>query len=182
MKNAFLILIFCALIPFQLSAQHDNRTAEIEGYLFGTWEFVEARDRDGNKVDSIRHGAPLEATDESGNKVDTAILSALSGWEIPAGPRTKYSPDHTFSMAFTTINIDRGSWYFDYNEQAIIHHLYYDKPYDFAAKALIKRGHALKDEKGEYYEVITVRLIDLTPSRLIVMERGRMYNYRKVDD
>jgi hypothetical protein len=170
---------FLCRFPFQLLAQKDDRAAEIEKHLFGTWEFAECRDMDDKKVDTIRHYAPLEARDANGKKVDSAVLAALSGWEIPAGPLTKYSPDYTYSKAFTPGNIDQGTWYFDYDEQAIIHHLYYAKPYDFAATDLIKRGQAIKDEKGEYYEVITNRVVDVTPNSLVVMERGRKYYYRK---
>jgi hypothetical protein len=179
MKYAFLILVFCIANPSRLLAQQDDRAKKMESYLSGTWEFVEARDRNDNKVDTIWHHAPLEALDADGNKVDTALLSALGGWEIPAGPLTKYFPDHTYSMAFTPTSTDRGTWYFDNDEQAIIHHLYYAEPYDFAARDLIKRGQAIKDEKGEYYEVITVRVVDVTPNSMVIMERGRRAYYRK---
>lgn len=90
--------------------------------------------------------------------------------------------DSTYSMQFTDTNIDRGTWYFDYSEQAIIHHLYFSKPYDWAANDLIEKGIAEKDVRGEYFEVITVRVIDLTDDHLLVMERGRKVIYQKVHE
>jgi hypothetical protein len=182
MKFSFLIVACCALFPFHLFAQQDDRAARIESYLFGTWEFVETSDMDDNKVDTIHHPAPTEATDLNGNKVDPALLSALAGWEIPSGPLTKYTRDHKYSKQFTPTSTDSGTWYFDYDEQAIIHRLYYAKPYDAVARNLIEIGHATKDEKGDYYEVITVRVIDVSPSHLIVMDRGRKDYYRKIGD
>lgn len=146
------------VVQFRLLAQEDLNGKR----LVGTWEFIELRDRDDRKVDTIQHP-------EFGG-----------GYEIPSGPLTNYRADSTYSMQFTPKNTDRGTWYFDSGEQAIVHRLYYEKPYDFAAKDLIKKGHAIEDERGEYYEIILVRVIDLTDDQLIVMQRGMTARYRKV--
>jgi hypothetical protein len=49
--------------------------------------------------------------------------------------------------------------------------LYYEKPYKMAAQYLIDKGHAKKDENGDYYEVITDNIIELTDYKLIILER-----------
>lgn len=130
--------------------------------MIGTWKFVELRDKDYKKVDTIKH--PF-------------------GYEIPEGPLLIYNADGTYSKQFTPKNTDKGKWYFDNDKKAIVHHLYYTKPYDFASKDLIARGHAVKDKNGEYYEIITDNIINLSYDKLILLERqGRQRTFKKVID
>lgn len=53
--------------------------------------------------------------------------------------------------------------------------LYYEK-----AQYLIDNGHAKKDESGDYYEVITDEVVELTDDKLIILEReGRQRTFKK---
>jgi len=128
--------------------------------LIGTWEFLELRDKDNHKVDTIRH---------------------RQGYELAQGPTLLYRADGNYSKQFTPVNIDEGKWSFDAKKQAIIHLLYYKKPYSMAAQYLIDTGHAKKDNDGNYYEVITDKVITLTDDRLTILEREeRKRTFRKV--
>ena len=139
-----------------------EKTDSLKKELIGTWEFVELRDKDNNKVDTIRHG---------------------QGFEIPKGPLLTYRADGTFSKQFTPKNTDKGKWYFDKDKNAIIHLLYYEKPYSFAAKYLIDKGHAKQDKNGDYYEVITDKIVELTDNKLILLEREeRQRRFMKADE
>jgi hypothetical protein len=61
--------------------------------------------------------------------------------------------------------------------------LYYEKPYSFAAKYLIDNGHAKQDKNGDYYEIITDKIVELTNNKLILLEReGRQRTFKKVNE
>lgn len=123
--RAGLLLGLVAILNFPLLGQ-TLTTATLKKELIGEWKFVELRDKDNKKVDTIKH--PF-------------------GYEIPEGPLLNYKGDGTYSKQFTPKNIDKGKWYFDNDKKAIVHHLYYTKPYNFASKDLIARGHAIKDKQ-----------------------------------
>lgn len=127
-----------------------NNNGNIKSELIGTWEFEILKNKEGEKVDTIWHGM---------------------GHEIPKGPLMTFKEDGTYSKQFTPINIDTGKWFFDEQENAIKFLLYYEKPYDFAAQYLIDKGHATKDENGNYYEVITEKVYELTENKLILIGR-----------
>lgn len=157
----FILTIFTSSLVFGQS----DKKKELRTDLFGTWEFVELRDAQGNKVDTIFHNVP--GLDKQ-------------GWEIPKGPLLTYNSDGTYSKQFTPQNTDRGKWYYDKKEKAIIHKLYYLKPYGTAAQYLIDKGHAKQDENGDYYELIINEVVELTDNNLIILEReGRRRTFKK---
>ena len=119
--------------------------------LVGIWKFEKMIDKDGNQVDTIWHG---------------------SSHEIAAGPLLTYDEDGSYTMKFTPKNTDSGTWIYDEKKKLILHDLIYKKPYGFAAKYLIDSGHAKKNKKGDYYEVITDKVIELTEDKLIISERN----------
>ena len=91
-----------------------------------------------------------------------------------------YKTDGTYTEQFTRQNIDAGKWYYDKKKKAIIQMLYYTKPYSAAAQYLIDKGHAKNDKNGDYYEVITNEVIELTNDKLIILEReGRQRTFNK---
>ncbi|OOQ62077.1 hypothetical protein [Mucilaginibacter pedocola] len=68
-------------------------------------------------------------------------------------------------------------------KNAIIHLLYYNKPYSVAAQYLINTGHAKKDKNGDYYEIVTTEVIELTSDKLTITEReGRRTTFVKKAD
>lgn len=143
-------LLLGLLIDLQMFGQLE-KTDSLKKELIGTWDFFELRDKYNNKIDTIRFGKLFE---------------------IPQGPLTIYRADGTYSRHFTPENIDNGKWYFNAEENTIIHLLYYEKPYDFVSKDLIERGVARKDSNGEYYELVTQKVVMLTNERLTLSERG----------
>lgn len=150
-----LLILSQSLSLFGQTTSSDSLRIE----LIGTWEFVELRDKHNNKVDTIKHSF---------------------GYEIPKGPLVTYRANGTYSKQFTPNNTDNGKWYFDSQQNAIVHLLYYERPYNFAAKSLIEKGHATKDENGEYYEVLTYKIIELTDIKLTILEREeRQRTFRK---
>ena len=157
----FLLTFFISNFAFGQS----DKKMELKTELIGTWEFVELRDAQGNKVDTIFHNVP--GLDKQ-------------GWEIPKGPLLTYNSDGTYAKQFTPQNIDTGKWYYDKKKKAIIQMLYYEKPYKMAAQYLIDKGHAKKDENGDYYEVITDEVVELTDDKLVILEReGRQRTFKK---
>lgn len=159
-RITFSVALFLILAAVLNSTSFGQTSLKRE--LIGTWKFVELRDKDYKKVDTIKH--PF-------------------GYEIPEGPLLIYNADGTYSKQFTPKNTDKGKWYYDNDKKAIVHHLYYTKPYDFASKDLITRGHAIKDKNGEYYEIITDNIINLSNDKLILLERqGRQRTFKKVID
>lgn len=153
MKKLKINLIFVSVILISITAySQSEKDKELKQELIGTWEFVELRDSNGNKVDTIWH-------------------NVVGGWEIPKGPLRTYRADGTYSTQFTPKNTDNGKWYYDKEKKAIIQMLYYEKPYSGAAKYLIDKGHAKKDKNGDYYEIITDEVSELTDNKLIILER-----------
>jgi hypothetical protein len=139
------------LLGFVICSKSSAQTIiDSKSELIGTWKFVARSDKNGNKVDTIRHSF---------------------GNEIAAGPLTAYRADGTYSKKFTVENTDNGKWQYDSNKKEIVHQLYYAKPYSAAAKYLIGKGHAKKDASGDYYEYITTKVIELTSNTLILSER-----------
>jgi hypothetical protein len=164
MTNIRLLFWLTFFISSFAFGQSDKRK-ELKTELIGTWEFVELRDAQGNKVDTIFHSIPG---------------LAKQGWEIPRGPLLTYNADGTYSKQFTPQNIDKGTWYYDNKKKAIIQMLYYEKPYKIETQYLIDIGHAKKDSNGDYYEVITDKVVELTDDNLIIREsEGRQRIFRK---
>ncbi|APD06265.1 hypothetical protein UJ101_00727 [Flavobacteriaceae bacterium UJ101] len=159
----FILTIFISSLAFGQS----DKKKELKTELIGAWEFVELRDAQENKIDTIWHNVPVPGVNKK-------------SYEIPKGPLLTYKSDGTYSKQFTPKNTDTGKWYYDKNKKAIIQMLYYSKPYGTAAQYLIDKGHASKDENGEYYEVITDEVIELTEDKLIILEReGRQRTFKK---
>lgn len=160
-RPLFLLTIFISNFAF---GQSDKKKV-LKTELIGTWEFVGLNDVQGNKVDTIFHNVP--GLDKQGR-------------EIPKGLLLIYNSDGTYSKQFTPQNTDTGKWYYDTEKKAIIQMLYYEKPYKMAAQFLIDKGHATKDENGDYYEVITDEVVKLTNEKLIILEReGRQRTFKK---
>lgn len=149
----FLSCIFCSKLSAQAKLDSDST-------LVGKWKFVARYDKNGKKVDTIYHS---------------------SGIELANGPLMTYRIDGTYSFEFTSVNIDNGKWVYDKNKQVILHQFYYSKPYSFAAKYLIDKGHAKKDVNGDYYEDITKKVIELTNNKLVILERYEQQSiYQKI--
>jgi len=154
MKKALLLLIVL-LVSSNGFAQIQN----IKQELVGTWEFSDMSDNTGKKIDTIKH--PY-------------------GFELATGPLTTYRNDGTYTKQFTPKNADNGKWYFDNEKNAIIHLLYYSKPYSFAAQYLIDKGHAKKDQNGDYYEIVTDKIFELTSDKLTIVDsKGRKTTFLK---
>ena len=77
-------------------------TDSLKKQLIGAWKFVELRDKDNKKVDTIKHSF---------------------GYEIPEGPLLTYNGDGTYLKQFTPKNTDNGKWYFANYKKAIVYHL-----------------------------------------------------------
>jgi len=130
--------------------------------LVGTWKFVVRNDKNGKKVDTIRHSF---------------------GNEVANGPLRTYRADGTYSLKFTVNNTDNGKWQYDSNKKEIVHQLYYSKPYSVAAQYLIGNGHAKKDANGDYYEYITTKVIELIDNKLVLSERyDQQSTYIKIQE
>jgi hypothetical protein len=157
--SIFLILSACNSTKKVITTNSPN---QIKKELVGTWDFEILHDENGNKVDTIWHGF---------------------GHEIPKGPLITLNKDGTYTKQFTPKNIDSGKWYFDEKNQTIVYLLYYDKPYDFVAQDLIKRGHAKKDENGDYFEIITSKVFKYSDSELTLIEReNRRRTFKKKNE
>jgi hypothetical protein len=134
-------------------------TINLEKDLIGTWEFVELIDSEGNKIDTIWHGM---------------------GYELAAGPIITLREDGTYSKQFTPTNTDNGKWSYNQENKSLEFKLTYEKPYDIAAQYLIDNGHAKKDDNGDYFEVITKKVIEFSDSTLVFEEReGAQKKYMK---
>ncbi|WP_435577846.1 hypothetical protein [Gilvibacter sp.] len=163
MKRTLIFLLNTLLIA--VCSYGQNTQNDLKSELIGTWEFVELIDAQNKKIDTIFHNIPG---------------MAKAGWEIPKGPLLRYNSDGTYAKEFTPENIDTGKWYYDKNKSSIIHLLYYDKPYDEFAQYLIDEGHARKDDNGDYYEVITSTVDEITADTLVLVERDdRRRIYKK---
>lgn len=161
MTKTVLTLCFASLLTLYGFGQTETYDS-ISRDLVGSWEFVELLDKDGTPVDTIWHGM---------------------GYEIPKGPLMIYNADGTYSKEFTPSNIDKGMWSFNRQENSIIHKLYYFKPYSWVEKSQIENGKAIQDEDGEYYEVVTAQVVELTAENLIVLEKkGQHRVYKKKID
>ena len=164
MKIALKIIALLFVLSSCNSAKkisYPNSKNLIKKELVGVWEFEILHDEDGNKVDTIWHGF---------------------GHEIPRGPLITLKEDGTYLQQFTPKNIDSGKWYFDEEKKTIVYLLYYEQPYDFVSKDLIKRGHAKKDKNGDYYEIVTSKIYKYSQNELILIERGnrrRTFKKRK---
>lgn len=149
------ILVFLACSASKKVVPNNSTTAtamgKIETQLIGTWNFVELKNKDDVKIDTIRHAF---------------------GHEIPKGPLITLKSDGTYTKQFTPENIDSGTWYVDEKENTIVYWLYYDKPYDKVAQHLIDTGHSTKDENGDYYEVLKNKITFYSESDLILEEGG----------
>ena len=138
----------------------EKKELKLKMELVGIWDFEILKDRYGEKVDTILHRG--------------------GGFEVASGPLMTFNSDGTYSLQFTHQNTDTGKWYFDEVENAIKLLLYYDKPYDHTAQYLIDKGHATKDENGDYYEVITRKIVEHSNNNLTILGReGRTRTYKK---
>lgn len=164
MRIIKLLLILTTFISNNVFGQAAKKK-ELEPDLIGIWEFVELRDNKGVKIDTIWHSIPgLEK----------------KGWEIPKGPLLIYNADGTYSKQFTPQNNDIGKWYYDNKKKEIIQILLYKEPYNTATLYLIDKNHAKLDENGDYYEIITGEVVELTNEKLIILEReDRQRTFKK---
>jgi hypothetical protein len=143
---------FITLLTLNLNLQlfgQDTKRMTLKKELIGTWEFLELRDKYNNKVDTIRDAI---------------------GYEVVQGPLLTYREDGTYSKQFTTQNTDNGRWYFDNKEKAIVHFLYYEKPYSVVSQYQIDKGYVKKDKNGDYYEKITDDVFQVTADKLIILD------------
>jgi hypothetical protein len=135
------------------------RSTETNKDLIGTWEFVEMRDNQNEKVDTIRH--PI-------------------GYEIASGPLLIYNKDGTYTKKFTPRNSDEGIWTFDSRSNEIIHYLLIDST-TMIGKDLIKRQLAIKYADGNYYEKIKDKIIIKSKNEIEVFRRENLkMKYRKI--
>lgn len=158
--KAVLFFFLCLGHQYLAKGQSENCGTQ-ETKLIGTWEFVDLRDSLGAKVDTIWH-------------------EVVKGYEIPNGPLTTFRADGVYTKQFTPENTDQGTWCYDIGNSRIIRKLYYQRPYSPSAKYMIANGHAIRDEKGDYFEVQMDSVIKLTPETLIILEEeNRQMEFRK---
>lgn len=153
-----LTLLSCSksLTPTAVPTFHINDTNKD---LVGTWEFVEMRDNQNKKVDTIRHGG--------------------FGYEIATGPLLTYKKDGSYSKQFTPENIDNGFWTFDSKTNKIIHYLLIDAT-TMIGNDLVKRGLAKKYADGNYYEIIEDKIIINTKNDIQVYRSEKLtMTYKK---
>lgn len=133
---------------------------ELKKELVGTWNFLELRDKEGFKLDTIRHGNDIE---------------------IIAQPQLIFYKDGTYIKQYSPYNIERGKWKYDIENNIIIYHLYYSKPYNETSQFLIDKDHAYKDKKGDYYEVIKEKTVEVSNEKLIVLsDLDRQITFKKL--
>jgi hypothetical protein len=160
-------LIILSLFVFSQSFAQSHKKGKVVRELIGTWEFVELRDSEGNKVDTIWFDIPIPG-------------ETTRGYEIPAGPLMVFNEDGTYSFQFTPVNTDYGEWSYDEKKKVIDRKLIYSKPQGVAAQYLIDMGYAKKDKNGNYYELHTDEVVVLTSDKLIIKEKeGRQRTFRK---
>jgi len=158
MKKIKIILAVLSSLLILLS--FNSYESQLNKKLIGKWEFVKLTDKNGIKVDTIFHGKEIE---------------------LASGPLLNYKQDGTYTKIFNSKNTDNGTWNYNRKSKSIIQKLIYKKPYGFAAKYLIQNGHAKKDKNGEYYEIITDKVIELTNTKLVILARQeRQRIYRKL--
>ncbi|PZX55335.1 hypothetical protein LV84_02473 [Algoriphagus ratkowskyi] len=159
--KAILFFVLCLGYIIPAKGQSKNCTNQ-HTKLIGTWEYVDLSDSLGAKIDTIWH-------------------EVVKGYEIPKGPQASFQSEGMYTMQFTKENIDRGIWCYDSDNSRIIRKLYYQTPYSASAKYLIANGHAIQDEKGDYYEVQMDSVIKLTRKSLILSEENnRQRRFRKI--
>ncbi|MDB5126748.1 hypothetical protein [Mucilaginibacter sp.] len=152
----FGLLLLATTLSTQVFGQNKSEKY-LKPELVGTWEFSILKDHEGHKIDTI--------------------ITSM-GKELVGNPIRMYRSDGTYAIKFTPQNTDNGQWYFDNKNQSIIQLFYYSKPYSTTANYLISLGHAKKDENGDYYEIITTKVIELTENNLTILEReGRQRTF-----
>jgi len=147
------ILILSFLFQTSLHSQKLNED------LIGEWKFYKLEDPAGNKIDT---------------------LQKFDAYEIATAPYTIFNSDGTYTKQFTSVNQDAGTWTYKKRKKEIHLKLVYKKPYGVAAKFLIDKGHAKKDKNGDYYEIVTEKVIRLDSEFLAVEQRGNILTYIKV--
>jgi hypothetical protein len=150
-------MLIISLLSFKNDSILKNRK-ELKSELIGEWIFNKITDDKGSKIDTIWHG---------------------QGFELANGPILNYYLDSTYTKQFNPEKIDRGTWIYDNKKKEILHDLIYNKPYNSAANYLIEIGHAKKNKNGDYYEVITNKVLSLSDDKLILERRGNQYVYLK---
>lgn len=125
--------------------------------LIGTWKCSEMRNHRGEKIETYNHGFG----------------------EIKAGgPQIRLNENGTYEKIFTPTNTDSGFWKLNQELMTIEYDLYIDST-DWIGKDLIKKGLAVRQKDGNYYERITDEILKLNEDEMILNKRGNQLVYNK---
>lgn len=150
------ILIY-SLTIFTLNCCASFAQKKYSEKLIGIWNYIETRDKNDNKIFEY---------EESFGKITAN------------GPKIIFYSDYTFKKIFTPKNIDIGKWKLNKKTMTVAYDLYIDST-DFIGKDLIKKGLALKQNDGKYYEKIEDKIIQFKNDEIIFEERGLFLIYKK---
>lgn len=154
--NHLNIAIFIILSAGYINKTIKNIASDPDKRLIGTWEYVEMRNMNGEKITSYKQSF---------------------GTVLASGPEITFLADGTFKKKFLANNIQTGLWQLDDKAMIINYDLYIDST-DFVGKDLIKKGLAVKQHDGNYYERISTQILHLMDSELILYERGNQVVYK----
>lgn len=152
----YLITVSTLLICSYKGIEFNNYPNE----LIGTWAFTEMLEPNGTHIDTIWEP---------------------HGYSIPKDIKITFNKDMTYSRQYNLAsNVDKGTWTYDENKNELNFKLYWHKPYDDAAKFIMTLGHSQKDKNGDYYDIITKQVIELTQDRLVLIETAnKLFVFKK---
>ena len=149
--------MFSVLLLTNCSQKVKTDKKDWTNVIIGTWNFVETRDPNGNKLESYEGSfGTVQAT----------------------GPKLIYNSDFTYNMVFTPKNTDIGNWKFNSETMTIEHDLYIDSS-DFVGKDLIRQKLAIKSSDGKYYERIDDKILKIENEEMLIDNRGLINVYKK---
>lgn len=153
----YIYCIFSILLLANCSQKIKTDKTDLTNVIIGTWNFVETREPNGNKLESYeRSFGTVQAT----------------------GPKLIYKSDFTYNKVFTPKNTDVGNWKFNFQTMTIEHDLYIDST-DFIGKDLIKKKLAVKSTDGNYYERIEDKILKIEKEEMLIDNRGLIDVYKK---
>ena len=157
MKNSLLYFLIIYLLSCHSNKMMNEQNFINKKQLIGTWEYIEMRNSKGEKIESYD----------------------LSFGEIKAsGPEIKLMNDGTYMKKFTPTNTDYGFWKYNPKQMTIEYDLFIDST-DWIGKDLIKKGLAIKQKDGNYYEKIEDKILEFKNDTMILNNRGYKIVYKK---
>jgi hypothetical protein len=153
----YIYCIFSILLLANCSQKIKTDKTDLTNVIIGSWNFVETRDPNGNKIESY---------------------DGSFGTVQATGPKLIYKPDFTYNKVFTPKNTDVGNWKFNSQTMTIEHDLYIDST-DFVGKDLIRQKLAVKSANGNYYERIEDKILKIEKEEMLIDNRGLIDVYKK---